>query len=152
RPIPPPGHVLGTAAVRLRPSGVVHLAARRVRRNQAVVDAFEQSRGGPHPILRISCEPTDEVAVVITASGIQGAASALLGRAHFPPARPTGTGAFAAMLTERDYTEDVRHPRHENRGCAPFTPGSARSQHAPAQNFFPQTKNYFFEKSKTHGR
>jgi hypothetical protein len=109
RPIEPLAHILGAATGRLRSSGVVHLAARRIRRNQAVVDAFEQNRGGLYPILRISCEPTDEVAVVITASGIQGAASALLGRAHLALARSAPTGAFAAVLTKGRYAEVVGH-------------------------------------------
>ena len=39
RPTEPLAHILGAATGRLRSSGVVHLAARRIRRNQAVVDA-----------------------------------------------------------------------------------------------------------------
>src|SRR5262249_8316887 len=93
----------------------------------------------------ISCEPTDEVAVVITASGIQGAPSALLGRAHFPSARPTSTGAFAAMLTERGYTVDVGHQRHKNEEVSRLR-RVPRARNMHTREFLPPIKELFFRK------
>src|SRR6516162_10453894 len=96
-PISSLGRVLASAAVRLTPSEVGHLAARRERRNQAIVNTSEQGRGVLTPVIRISHKPRNDVPA---APGIQSIAiGALTLLAHFPLARSTRTAATAAVLT-----------------------------------------------------
>src|SRR5262249_61217130 len=126
-----------------------------VRRNQAIVNALEQDRGGLYPVVCISHEPREDVTAI---SGFQGIAiGALPLLANLALARATSTRATATMLLQGDYAGEIGHRHHENRGCVPFIPSSARSQHVPESvspgEFggipFPQTKNYFFAESKS---
>src|SRR5262249_11586426 len=112
------------------------------------MNAIEQNRRFPASILRISGEPRDDVIEAAAAPGIQGAVGFLLGRAYFPLPRATGTGALAAVLSERGDTEDVGHKRHENRGCLGFTSSSARFATCAWELFFAPKLRIIFSKNR----
>src|SRR5262249_28576104 len=131
RPIALARHVLGTTAGRLSPSGVVHLAGRRVGRNLALKNASEQvetiiaPQSGKDISPRVAALPQSNFVTLL----------ALLAR--------------AAVLTEPGDVV-VEHACPENCGCARSTPGAARSQHGARRIFCPRLR-ILFPKTRSYG-
>src|SRR5262249_16025008 len=140
-PNPSLGRVLASGAGRLTPFDVVHLATRPVRGNQVLMNAFERDRSIATAFLRVAGQPCEDVGVRSAALGIQGHARAW--RPDFPLTRSASTWTPAAMLTDRDYTEDVDHCRAESRGWSDLPRVQFRRNYGGAGNYFPPAGNLF---------
>jgi hypothetical protein len=116
-------HVRAAAAVRLPPFADAILNPRRVFADSAIKDSAEQNCGITHAILGITGKPPKDISGLV-GRRFQGGARFL--SAWLILTRPSGTGAFAAVLTKGNHTEGieaVRHRRYENRGRVRFTLG-----------------------------
>ena len=107
RPIVPLGHVLRSAAGRLRPPAVRHFTSRRMCADSALKNATEQDSSIPAPGGFISGQPAEDVRNAVTAGGFQ--AAVFFRKPDLALTGTASTWASTAMLTDRDHAGRVRH-------------------------------------------